>query len=73
MPNLKKEYGNSFKVFKVHGNRAEINFVDAICGFNLEERVSPKTRTQINKMQNMHILNNKYTLQISHWLELVAT
>jgi hypothetical protein len=34
--------------------------------------LSPKTRTQTNKMQNMYILNNKYTLQTSHWPELVA-
>jgi hypothetical protein len=32
-----------------------------------------KTRSQTNKMQNMHILNNKYTFQTSHWPKLMAT
>jgi hypothetical protein len=30
--------------------------------------VTQKTRTQTNKMQNMHILNSKYTFQTSHGL-----
>ncbi len=53
------------KLEKVEGLKSQQN--------SPQRRCDKKTRVQINKMQNVYILNDKYTLRISHWPEPVAT